>query len=56
MPNVRCRARRRAGCALKIDARAEVPPFAIMEIIAARQHVLNLAAGEPAGSRPGRAL
>jgi hypothetical protein len=41
--------------AMKVAARAHVPPFAVMEIIAAAnarratgQHVLNLAAGEPA--------
>lgn len=40
---------------MKVAARAHVPPFAVMEIIAAAnarratgQHVLNLAAGEPA--------
>ena len=40
---------------MKVAARAQVPPFAVMEIIAAAnarrtagQSVLNLAAGEPA--------
>jgi aspartate/methionine/tyrosine aminotransferase len=45
---------------MKVAARAHVPPFAVMEIIAAAnarravgQHVLNLAAGEPAaGASP----
>ncbi len=44
---------------MKVAARAQVPPFAVMEIIAASnarraagQAVLNLAAGEPAGGAP----
>ncbi len=54
-----CRARRGQDGGVKVAARSQVPPFAVMEVIAAANarraagaDVLNLCAGEPAGGAP----